>query len=127
MKFSKKLDKWFSKNENHPEFCDFMYGKGLFDESYTEGKDYGAEAISMGYDLAKRAGTHSVYECNIDSGTLWFIGEEDEILSYLEEEWKAHLAELPAEPSPLDKAKDELQQVKKRIKDLKNLEKRSAK
>lgn len=89
---SKKLDKWFKANEKHPDFCQFMYGQGLFDESYIEDKPYGSEAVRMGYDLAIKAGTRPVYQCDIVSGTLWFIGEEEEILARLEGEWGDYLA-----------------------------------
>lgn len=92
MRSSKKLDAWLEAHEKRPDFCEFMFGgEGRFDESYIEDKPYGPDAVINGFKLAKKAGARPVYQCDMDSGTLWFIGEEADILAKLEAQWKRYL------------------------------------
>lgn len=89
IKISKKLNKWIKEKERHPSFCDFMYGGGLFAESTIDDRsNYPEHLINSGYELAKKAGQKPVYQCNVEGGALWFIGEEDEIIQSLNEKWE---------------------------------------
>lgn len=105
---SKLINKFFTENQDHDNFWDFVHENRLYDAQWWDGDDNGPELVTRGFELAKSAGSEPVYKYERGESILYFIGSEQKIINKLTDAWTDY---LDSNPIPTEKEK-QLMQIK---------------
>ena len=111
---SDKINQWFADNEHLDGFWDFVHEHYLYDAQEWDGDDK-FDLFERGFELARKAGDKPVYQYSTEdySLTLYFIGQDGEIVKNLQSQLDDWLEEFPQQSEKEKQRSKIIKEIKK--------------